>query len=99
VGVAIAVVATLLYLRVETESTPSTLPTPTPQKGNTRGSPHLEDGDLYASLVLMSKDGAEPVADEGGGGAGKKTIGVAMALTAGILFGFNFDPVEYLKAS
>lgn len=89
-GVAIAVVATMLYMRVETESTP-----PTPPKKNTLGSPLLEDGGVYANLVLVSKDEGESVADEGG--AGKKTIGLAMALTAGMLFGFNFDPVEYLK--
>ena len=95
VGVAIAVFATLLYMRVETESSPPAQPGSITQRDSALRSPFLEEANSNRSLVMTGKDVSEN--DEKENDGSKKTIGIVLALTAGALFGFNFDPVEYLK--
>ena len=97
VGVAIAVFATLLYMRVETESTPPAQSEPSTQRDSALRSPFLDEENSSGSLVMAGKDLDESNGKENDGS--KKTIGIVLALTAGTLFGFNFDPVEYLKVS
>lgn len=96
-GVIVAVVALLLYMNVGTED--SDEPSASSGPSSTASG---AGGDLSAGLL---EDGATPskasvnsAREESSPGTGKRLLGMGLAALAGCCMGFNFDPVEVLKA-
>ena len=97
-GVVVAVIALFMYMFVETESSEQ------PAEDSLNSS-LLDEGEGDAPYANKSNDleggldAAGRAASTGAreADASRKILGIVMALTAGVFFGFNFDPVEMLK--
>lgn len=97
-GVVVAVVALLLYMNVGTEDSDEPSASSGPSGSSSGAGGDLSAGLLEDGVVTPSKAAVNSPKEDSGAGTGKRILGMGLAALAGCCMGFNFDPVEVLKA-